>query len=167
MKNETLLYIIFGFVIILFLFRKKVDTALNMTRGYRNNNPGNIRLTYDSTGKKTYWRGEIDGVDKSFKTFKNMYYGYRAIFITLNSYFNKSHDTIEKIVSRYAPAEDNNNVQSYIKTLAMFTEKEPDERLSFSDNQTILKLVEGISFHENGIKPDVSQINEGYKLFKS
>ena len=147
--------------------RKKVDTALKVSRGYRNNNPGNIRLTFDSKGNKTYWQGEIDGADKSFKTFKNMFYGYRAIFITLSSYFDKGFNTIEKIVNRYAPASDNNDTSSYIKTLVSFTGKTQNEKLSFNDNQAILKLVAGISFQENGINPDSNQINEGYKLFNT
>jgi hypothetical protein len=166
MKNETIIYIILGFALILFLFRKKVNTALNMTRGYRNNNPGNIRLTYDTKGNKTYWQGEVDGVDKSFKTFKNMYYGYRAIFVTLNSYFSKGVNTIEKIVNRYAPSSEN-DVEAYIKTLVAFTGKERNEGLLFSDNKTILKLVAAISFHENGVKADESQVTQGYKLYNT
>ena len=45
-----------------------------MSRGLRNNNPGNIRRDRDK------WQGEIvPSQDQSFKQFSSMAYGYRAL----------------------------------------------------------------------------------------
>lgn len=54
------------------------------SRGLRNNNPGNIRknnLKYD---------GEFcPSADDQFKQFKEMAYGYRAIYVILYTYQKK------------------------------------------------------------------------------
>jgi hypothetical protein len=52
-------------------------------RGYRNNNPLNIRHNAD------VFQGEIKGNDKSFKTFETIQYGYRAAFVTLATYLSR------------------------------------------------------------------------------
>jgi len=155
MKNSTLL-IIFGIVIlILFIFRKPINKVV--TRGYKNNNPGNIRLT------NIKWKGEVDGTDKSFKTFKSMPYGYRALFALLREYISKGYNTIEKIISRYAPGNEN-NTEAYINTVVKKTGIDRNTILTFAEYSRINDLVAAISFVENGITPDSSDINNGYKL---
>lgn len=65
-----------------------------MTRGERNNNPGNIR-----TGCP--WVG-IDGKkkDSAFCVFVSMKYGVRALIVTLRTYVCKHRlHTIEQIIS--------------------------------------------------------------------
>lgn len=161
MKKETIL-IIAGILLFLLLLKKPIKKI--MTRGYKNNNFGNIRLTFDKSGKKTFWEGEIEGNDKDFKTFKTPAYGYRAIFILLDSYIKKGFNTIEKIISRYAPSSEN-NTNSYISTV----EKKTGIKKSYelSDSKDILLIVKAISFVENGIIPDENDIKNGYNLFKS
>lgn len=51
-----------------------------MSRGLRNNNPGNIRLS------KIKYLGEIPSTDSAFKQFKTMAWGYRAMFVLLHTY---------------------------------------------------------------------------------
>lgn len=144
----------------------KVSTS-PVVRGLRNNNPGNIRITRNDKGAKTYWIGEVDGQDSSFKTFKSMPYGFRAMFVTLNSYFNKGFDTIEKIVSRYAPASDNNDTSAYIVAVQSKTGINAKQRLQFSDVENIKKIVGAMARVELGIEPDKSLIEKGYELFKT
>ena len=169
MKNSTVLLIIgFGLFLIL-LFRKPLDKGFVMvqkaiSRGYRNNNPGNIRLT-TKNGKPEMWQGEIPGTDKSFKTFKSMVWGYRAIFITLRSYLKNGHNTILRIINRYAPATEN-HTQSYINTVVNMTGIPSGKILSFDRPDELLKVVEAISFVENGIKANPDEIKQGYQLFK-
>lgn len=66
-----------------------------MSRGLRNNNPGNIRLD------GVHWKGEKEpSADKEFKQFKTMAWGYRAMFQCLNTYYTKyGLDTIRKMIS--------------------------------------------------------------------
>lgn len=169
MKN-SLLYIILGAVGIwlFWLLNKKpiqqtakIITA--MTRGYRNNNPGNIRLTFNSDGSKRFWKGEIEGTDKAFKTFKSMAYGYRAIFALLKEYIGKGYNTIEKIISRYAPSIEN-NTNAYISTVVKRSGVPKDAKIAASDLVTLTKLVSAISFVENGLPANEVEVNEGKKL---
>lgn len=70
-----------------------------MTRGLRNNNPGNIR------NSKTVWQGEIvPSTDRSFKQFKTMAYGYRAMIKLLQNYRKLNGcRTISDFINRWAP----------------------------------------------------------------
>lgn len=70
-----------------------------MTRGLRNNNPGNIRKD------GTHWKGEVEpSRDAAFKQFESMAWGYRAMFKCLNTYSRKyGLDTIRKMISRWHP----------------------------------------------------------------
>ena len=134
-----------------------------MTRGYRNNNFGNIRITKDKNGKQTFWKGEIVGTDKSFKTFKDAAYGYRAIFALLKEYISKGYNTIEKIINRYAPSSEN-NTNAYINTVCKRSGIVKDVKIAASDLVTLSKIVSAISFVENGIPANEVDIENGKKL---
>lgn len=95
-----------------------------------------------------------------------MEYGYRAIFVTLNSYINKGYNTIEKIINRYAPPHENETT-SYAATVSRLTGIPQTTPVSFLNPDNIIKIVRAISYVENGIVPDDSQINKGYELYKS
>ncbi len=140
-----------------------------MTRGYQNNNPGNIRLTWlDAARKKPeYWQGEIPGKDKAFKTFKSMAWGYRALFVNLRYYFNNlGLNTIRKIINTYAPTNEN-DTEAYISRVSKTTGLLPDQKINFNDAPTMKKLVAAISLVENGIAADPNQISEGHNLMKT
>jgi len=168
MKNNLIYVLLTAVGLWLFWkFNKKpikqaVKAISTMTRGYRNNNPGNIRLTYKD-GKKYYWKGEIDGTDMSFKTFKNIAYGYRAIFALLKEYIGKGYNTIEKIIGRYAPSSEN-NTNAYVTTVTKKVGITRDTKIGASDLVTLTKLVSAISFVENGLPAKEVDIEEGKKL---
>ena len=139
-----------------------------MAKVYKNNNPGNIRLTFDSNGEKILvYQGEIDGSSNSFRTFESMAYGYRAMFSLLTNYVN-SHDcdTIRKIISRYAPSSEN-DTESYINNVSNLTNYDPDEPIDLSDANFMQQLVAAMSFQENGIDADMQQVNDGLNLLYS
>jgi len=171
MKNSTAylvsFFVIFAMFIIFKQGKKGVQAVTkiigNMTRGYRNNNFGNIRITKDKNGKQTFWTGEVKGTDLDFKTFSTPAYGYRAIFALLKEYIGKGYNTIDKIINRYAPASENHTT-NYINTVVKRTGIQPDSKIAASDLITLTKLVSAISFVENGISADEVQINEGKKL---
>ena len=89
-------------------------TIDKIPRGYRNNNPGNIRLT------SSKWQGlckeQKDGV---FCQFVNLTYGFRAMLKLLDNYYLK-HNCIDvrSIISRWAPVGDGNNTKAYINYVA-------------------------------------------------
>ncbi len=113
-------------------------------RGFRNNNPGNIRWG-------DAWKGLSDTrTDKSFCQFFSVEYGIRAIFKILDTYRNKHRlTTIARIVDRWAPPAEN-DTGSYIDAVSRSCEIGAHEIL---DGQTPSKLVHAIMHHENGTNP--------------
>jgi len=159
MKNDWLLILVLS-LIVFFLIAFKNPIKKLMSRGYKNNNPGNIRLT------AAKWNGEIDGTDKAFKKFKSMPYGYRALYALLREYINKGYNTIEKIINRYAPGNEN-NTEAYINTVVKKTGIDRKQVLTFAEINKITDIVAAISFVENGVTADMRDINSGYKLLIS
>lgn len=99
-------------------------------RGLRNNNPLNIRHNAD------LFQGEIKGNDKLFKTFSSMPYGYRAAFVILATYLSRGDNTIEKIISRWAPPSEN-KTQTYISTVVKYSGVTADEILTATSGDQI------------------------------
>lgn len=92
-----------------------------MPRGFRNNNPCNIR-------KGGNWQG-LDNItpdDGEFCRFTSMAYGFRAALWLLRKYYNKyGLRTVESIIRRWAPESENNTAHyiRYVATSANVTAK--------------------------------------------
>lgn len=115
-------------------------------RGIRNNNPGNIRKSSIS------WLGKVDGVDEAFETFKDMVHGIRALIIVLRTYYTKYKlTTMNKILSRYAPANEN-DTKAYVNAVSKKTGLKPDEVIIWNKT-TIVKLIKAICSVENAGYP--------------
>ena len=101
-----------------------------MSRGLRNNNPGNIRLgAFKYKGEKT------KSSDSSFRQFESMEWGYRAMFVLLHTYAQRYRcRTLRDYISRYAPPSEN-NTEAYIRRVARATHLLDNDRLD-----TILHL---------------------------
>lgn len=136
-----------------------VKVMANKPRGYRNNNPGNIRINGDK------FQGEvIPSRDKEFKQFESMAYGYRAIFKILRNYQrNYSLDTIRKMISRWAP-ESENNTLAYVMTVSSRSGISPDEPVSADNREMMIRIVAAMSFVENCVEADMSDVIAGWKL---
>jgi hypothetical protein len=134
-------------------------------RGYRNNNPGNIRHT-----SGTPFLGEIprpETTDENFKQFRNIVFGYRAIFVILNTYRVKyGLTTLRDWISRWAPTSDGNHTAGYISTVCKRTGINADQPVDTGNQKLMTAIVAAISFVENGIEPNVMEIIIGYKIFK-
>lgn len=131
---------------------------MNKPRGIRNNNPGNIRKT------DVKWKGEVAGTDSAFETFVSMPYGYRAMIKLLQNY-QKNHrlKTIRQIITRWAPPSEN-NTSAYISTVSKRTGIGPDVAIDMKDRATALSVASAISFKENGIGADMTEIAKGWDL---
>lgn len=127
-------------------------------RGLRNYNPGNIRRNND------VFQGEVNpSRDKEFKQFKNMAYGYRAVFRILKNYHRNYHlKTIRQIIGRWAP-ENENNTEAYIKAVSNYAGIGPDDTISF-DREQMIRIVAGMSKVENGREADMSEVIAGWNL---
>lgn len=129
-----------------------------LPRGLRNNNPGNIRRNSD------IFQGEVNpSRDKEFKQFKNMAYGYRAMYKILSNYYNKYQlNTIGKMISRWAP-ENENNTAAYVSLVSSYSGVGPDDLISF-DREQMIRIVAGMSRVENGIEAVMSDVIAGWNL---
>lgn len=128
-----------------------------VTRGIRNCNPLNIRI-----GNK--WKGlKTPNTDGAFDQFVNMYFGYRAAFVTLRNYINKHKcDTVAKIINRWAPRNEN-NTEAYIKTVCKRTGFARDQVLQakFDD---LSKLVHAMAFVESMATPSTATLRYSWNL---
>lgn len=129
-----------------------------MPRGIINRNPGNIRISEDK------FQGEIiPSQDKAFKQFESMAYGYRAIFKILRNYQrNYSLDTIRKMISRWAP-ESENNTLAYVMTVSSRSGISPDEPVSADNREMMIRIVAAMSYVENGVEADMSDVIAGWE----
>lgn len=143
-------------------------TNTKLPRGYRNNNPLNIRKSMNTWKGKIYV-GNTDGV---FEQFENMAYGYRAAFKLMQTYIKKyGCDTVAKIISRWAP-ENENNTSAYIKHVCEFGNLTPDTIVRINDQDVLTRMAYAMSIIENGNTdvtraaglPNMEIINEGWRL---
>lgn len=118
------------------------DPNGRLTRGYRNNNPGNLEAGHN-------WQG-MTGNDGRFATFGTPESGYRAMGKNLLNYDKKyGIRTIRKIIGRWAPPGEN-NTEAYIARVSQQMGIGPDEELNLKDEATLTKLMQSIAKHENG-----------------
>jgi len=117
-----------------------------MTRGIRNNNPGNIR--HNSTFE---WSGEVGLDAQGFCIFDAPINGIRALARDLRNKINRGLDTVEKILMVYAPPSEN-NTDAYIRAVCQDTGFKPDQELH-ADQSTLERLCRAIIMHENGEQP--------------
>lgn len=111
------------------------------TRGLRNNNPGNIR--YGDFAKKM---GATGKDDKGFAVFGDMQSGSNAGLELLKSYMRRGYDTIESIISRWAPSNENNTA-AYIAAVSKTLGVGSKQKLN---GQQLAELSQAIYSHENG-----------------
>jgi hypothetical protein len=128
---------------------------MKQPRGLRNNNPLNIRHNAD------VFQGEIKGKDRSFKTFETMPYGYRAAFVMLGTFLSRGWNTIEKIVSRWAPPSENN-----IAKVERYSGVPRGKELTAADGADYILIVAAMSVIENSVNANISEIKQvfNYKL---
>lgn len=130
-----------------------------LSRGLRNNNPGNIRLS------STRYQGEVDSSDTAFKQFKTMAHGYRAMFVLLYTYQKKYHlHTIAEMITRYAPAVEN-HTQAYIEAVSEWSGVPATSHITATNGDIMVPVVAAMSRVENGTVAVMSDVEKGWKLF--
>lgn len=128
-----------------------------MSRGIRNNNPGNIRH-----GPK--WLGlSSEQTDPEYSQFRSPVYGIRAMVKLLRNYQTRHGlKTIEEIITRWAPPSEN-ITGAYVKHVA--SDAGVDPRAEIDVNDYLTAIVTAIIEHENGRQPYTpAQIAEGIRL---
>ncbi len=135
-------------------------TAQCVSRGLRNSNPGNIRLS------PTRFKGETEkSNDSAFKQFRDMAWGYRAMFVVLNTYRTKwGLTTISQMIGRWAPPTEN-DTDKYIQAVSHLSNLDPDTPIDTHQSVVMMPLVAAMSQVENGQKADWALIERGWELY--
>ena len=103
-----------------------------MSRGIANRNPGNIRRS------RVRYRGEVrPSRDPDFKQFESMEWGYRAMFVLLDTY----------------------RLRYGLDTL-----RGADEPIDTRDRATMVPVVAAMSQIENGVRAARSEVERGFDL---
>ena len=127
---------------------------LRTPRGYRNNNPLNIRRT------ETHWQGQVDGDDKEFCSFASPVYGWRAaLIILMRTYRKRGWKTIREIIAHWAP-DNENDTAAYTRNMVRLTGIPPDRVLKMADYKPLAKAM---ARFENGFLNDAG-LNTAYIL---
>lgn len=131
-----------------------------MSRGLRNCNPGNIRRS------AVRYRGEVQpSRDSAFKQFETMAYGYRAMFVLLDTYARRySLRTIRTMIGRYAPHSEN-DTRAYVETVSRLSGIEADAPLDTRSHDEMVAVVAAMSRVENGAAADMEQVEQGWTLY--
>jgi hypothetical protein len=116
--------------------------------GIRNNNPLNMRETGIPWDNKT---GENGG----FTTFSKPWDGIRAAANDIKNKMLDGLNTVELIVSKWAPPSEN-NTQSYIESVAGRVGMAPGEPILYFAQ--FAGIVEAMIIHENGQQPYDKQV---------
>lgn len=114
------------------------------TRGLRINNPFNIRIT------ETHWLGKIDSSDPEFEQFDTMEHGLRAGYKNLlTAEYKHGRDTIRKIITAYAPP-DENDTEHYIAEVCKRTEFGENDHIDLDQKSTLVNMGMAICCQEQG-----------------
>lgn len=137
-------------------------TTDKQPRGIRNCNPLNIRRTSD------LWQGLTEEqTDDQFFRFRSMAWGYRAAFVIIRTYQLKMGQLcIESLIGRWAPAEDGNDTEIYIRQVCALTGLHRHQLIDIGNKQTMIILVAAMSRIENGTRANFSHVLEGWRLYQ-
>ena len=140
----------------------RIKNSRSLSRAERNRNPGNIRRS------GVRFRGERQpSIDPSFKEFESDEWGYRAMFVVMESYRRRyAIDTLRGIISRWAPPTEN-DTQSYIRFVSERAAIEADAQLLPRDVR-LRAVAEAMSRFERGHEPSPEQLaslDRGWQLF--
>lgn len=132
-----------------------------MSRGLANCNPGNIRQS------STRYQGEVvPSRDKVFKQFQTMAWGYRAMFVLLDSYRRKGYLTIRQMVTRYAPPIEN-HTENYIRYVSEWSGVGGDVPLDTQRGEVMIPVVAAMSRIENGAPAVLADVEVGWNLYQT
>lgn len=120
----------------------KSRRLLGVPRGIRNNNPGNIE----------FHRQEGATSDGRFAKFQNPGQGLGALAAQLDIYNTRGINTISQIVSKWAPANENDTA-AYMAAVSKKMGAAPNARLNLRDPNVLSRLMGSIIGQENGYNP--------------
>lgn len=134
----------------------------HLPRGYRNNNPLNIRINPANN-----WQGKVqNNTDGVFEQFVTMEYGYRAALKLIRNYIqNYGLETVSDIIAKWAPSTENNTA-GYITRVCNSTGWLPGKTINAYNREDMTDLVYAMALVENGttILPNYTEIYKGWEI---
>ena len=134
-------------------------TGYGNTRGYRNNNPLNIRFNVNNN-----WKGKVlANTDGAFEQFVSMPYGFRAALYLFRKYIRQGYNTVERIVGKWAPPTEN-HTDKYLAFVVNKTQLDPYATIKPGNADVLKLLAHAMAWYENGTAPQWPDIEEGWEL---
>jgi hypothetical protein len=134
-------------------------SGAGVSRGLRNNNPGNIRRS------KIQWDGmAAQQTDPAFIQFTDATYGLRAILRIVHTYESRGLVTVRGWISAWAPPSEN-DTGAYVTAVANAIGCGSDDPVRVEDEATAIGLLRGIVMQENGSQPyDAATLDQAYQM---
>lgn len=136
---------------------------MSIPRGIRNNNPLNIR-------KGSNWKGERpDQTDKQFEQFVSMEYGIRAAFKLMINHITgfggrrPKANTVQKLISVWAPASENNTA-AYISQVCAAAGCSPHQVINHKSMSQMVAIAQAMAKVECGVLLDRSLFESAWLL---
>lgn len=127
----------------------------DISRGVRNNNPGNIK-----SGQG--FNGEINPDKDGYAIFNTPEDGLRALAIDLHTKYDKDGlNTINGIVSKYAPPGDNDTA-AYVQHVSQQMNMGANQPLNLNDPQQLHSIMTAVIRHENNNAMPYSEQSLGW-----
>jgi hypothetical protein len=120
---------------------------------FSNNNVGNIRYV-----PSIKWQGQI-GSNKGFVVFDTVENGIRAMVKQINTYKERGLNTIQKIITTYAPAIENDTT-GYIATVSKMTGVPSTKVLTPEDYKAVIAAMIKIEKGQNLLTETKNTINK-------
>lgn len=118
------------------------EAVSTVDRGFRNNNPGNIKPTSD-----TEFNGQTGRDAQGFGIFSSMEYGIRAIAVILKNYENRDGlNTVREMITRWSTTDQG----AYVDNVSAQLGVQPDDYIDVNDPNTMQGMITGIITQENG-----------------
>lgn len=131
-------------------------------RGYRNNNPLNLRISSNA------WKGKVpleQNTDGTFEQFTTMAYGFRAALKNLQTYISiYGCDTITTITNKWAPVSDGNNPTRYADVVSSRTGISKTSLINANDKETMCKIAAAMAYMENGSSPVMQDVYNAWNM---
>lgn len=118
----------------------RVKNALS-SRGYRNNNPGNLRFIV-----RNPWNGQLRD-DGGYAVYSSPELGTRALGKQLLKYAREGRRTVRDIIATWAPPNENDTL-AYMRAVSRELGVNADQ--VFDVDARLVELARAIARHENG-----------------
>lgn len=132
------------------------------TRGERNNNPLNIKIS------RSKWVGKIKEGKKDpvFEEFDTLVNGLRAALKLIRNYIKSGHNTAPKIIRRWCPDETQDAYVNYVLTVLRkeVPNFEDNEPIRWYDHELIFWLVRAMAWQESAMLIEPPLFYEAWQL---